>query len=68
MNDFSKGDKVCVTDYPFGKCIKCTGIIVGVLENDYYNILVDSGFHKGLILKKKYWKLQLIEDEDYDES
>jgi len=61
MSDIAKGDWVCITDYPFGKCVKSFGIVVGVLENDFYNVKIEEGFHAGMIIKYKYWRLKLKE-------
>ena len=67
MSSFSKGDVVCVTDFPFGRCIKSIGVIVGILSNDYYNVKITGGFQSGMILKYKYWKLKLVDEPENDE-
>ena len=60
---FKKGDKVCITDYPFGRCIKANGVIVGFIGEDHYNVKLVSGFAEGKIIKYKYWSLRLEEEE-----
>ena len=63
---FARGDVVCVTDFPFGKCLKSIGIVVGVLPKDFYNVKITHGFQSGMILKYKYWKLRLVEESDHE--
>jgi len=48
---------VRVLDYPFGKPSRVLGKIVGLLPNDYYNVLVERGCNEGKIVGYKYWKL-----------
>lgn len=67
MSSFSKGDTVCVTDFPFGRCLKSIGVIVGILKNDYYNVKITDGFQSGMILRYKYWKLKLLDETENDE-
>ena len=57
MSSFEKGEKVYIRDYPFGRPLNVCGKIVGVLGDDYYNVLVESGALEGRIVKYKYWKL-----------
>jgi len=59
---FKKGHKVWITDYPFGRPLNLSGEIVGVLRNDYYNVLLGNGMNEGSIIKFKYWSL-LRKDE-----
>lgn len=54
---FNKGDRVLVTDFPFGRPINVAGIIVGVLGKDYYNVLIEKGLQEGKIIKYKFWNL-----------
>ena len=54
---FKKGDYVWITDYPFGRPLNLSGKIVGILRNDYYNILLENGMNEGSIVKFKYWSL-----------
>ena len=63
MADYQKGDKVYITDYPLGRPLNISGTVVGVLSNDYYNVLMDNGLNEGKILKFKYWSLVLNEEQ-----
>ena len=65
-DSIKKGDEVYILDYPFGRPIKSRGKIVGILSDDYYNVLIESGYHEGQIKKYKYWKLLLTCDTDDD--
>ena len=47
--DFKRGDIVSVLDYLFGRPINVYGKVVGVLKNDFYNILIQSGLYEGQI-------------------
>jgi len=60
--EFKKGDTVYILDYPFGRPIKVFGKIVGILHNDYYNVLIESGLHEGQIKRFKYWLLKAKDD------
>tara|TARA_B100000427_G_C15448198_1_gene568347 strand:- start:622 stop:819 length:198 start_codon:yes stop_codon:yes gene_type:complete len=57
MSNFRRGDKVLILDYPFGRPIKARGKIVGILKNDFYNVLIEEGITEGKIVKYKYWNL-----------
>ena len=59
MSSFLKGQNVILRDYPLGRPTNIRGKIVGVLSNDYYNILIQNGINEGQILTYKYWKLIL---------
>ena len=63
--DFKKGDKVLVLDFPFGKPLGITGVVVGKVGENHYNVLVDQGLLEGSIVKYKYWKLFSVDGEDY---
>ena len=63
-DSIKKGDEVHILDYPFGKPITSRGKVVGVLDGDYYNVLMESGCHEGQIKKYKYWKLSLTRDTE----
>jgi len=62
MNNFRKGMRVVILDYPFGRKTNIKGQIVGVLPNDHYNIMIEGGLNAGRILKYKFWKLQQISE------
>ena len=62
MSTFRKGDEVHILDYPFGRPINVTGVIVGILNNDYYNVRIKKGLPEGNIVRYKYWNLALVND------
>ena len=66
MRDFEKGDKVFVRDYPFGRPLRVSGIIVGILPDDIYSVKIESGLQEGSIRKYKYWKLYNAESKLYE--
>lgn len=55
--EYKRGDKVFIRDYPFGSPTNVSGIIVGVLKKDHYNVRLESGLNEGKIVPFKYWKL-----------
>jgi len=57
MADYEKDEEVFILDYPFGRPLNVKGRIVGVLPDDYYNVLMVSGILEGQIKKYKYWNL-----------
>jgi len=56
-DNFKRGDEVFVLDYPFGRPLNVSGKIVGILKNDFYNVLIEIGCSEGKIVKYKYWDL-----------
>jgi signal peptidase I len=54
---FKRGDRVFVRDYPFGNPTNVSGVIVGILKKDIYNVRLESGLNEGNIISVKYWKL-----------
>ena len=62
--DFKKGDEVWVLDFPFGKPLNVRGKVVGELEKDHYNVLIQTGLLEGDIVKYKYWKLFPVDGQD----
>ena len=54
---FKRGDKVFIRDYPFGNPTNVSGIVVGILKKDFYNVKLESGLNEGKIVSFKYWKL-----------
>ncbi len=46
-----------------GRPLNISGTVVGVLSNDYYNVLMDNGLNEGKILKFKFWSLVLNEEQ-----
>ena len=63
MSSLKKDVRVVILDYPFGKPLNVTGHIVGILPGDRYNVLIEHGLHAGQIKSYKYWKLQVIKDD-----
>ena len=54
MADYQKGDKVYITDYPLGRPLNISGTIVGVLGNDYYNVLWTMALTKARYLNLNF--------------
>ena len=50
MGEYRKGDRVFIRDYPFGNPTNVSGIIVGILKSDVYNVKLESGYNEGRIL------------------
>ncbi len=63
MEDFKRGDIVWLRDRPFGSQTSIYGQVVGVLEKDCYNILLQNGLNEGTIRKYKWYKLLSKEKE-----
>ena len=57
VEDYKRGDKVFIRDYPFGNPTNVSGIIVGILKRDFYNVRLESGLNEGKIVPFKYRKL-----------
>ena len=64
MSSFKKGDGVFILDYPFGKPLKTKALIVGILENDFYNVKILNGLREGDIVRYKFWKLAVDNDRE----
>jgi hypothetical protein len=62
MDCYRKNDRVFIRDYPFGSPTNVFGEIVGVLENDYFNVKIENGWNEGKIILFKYWKLIKISE------
>lgn len=61
--DLKKGDEVWILDFPFGKPLNIRGTIVGKVDEEHYNVLIDNGLMEGDVIKYKYWKLFLVDGE-----
>ena len=57
MYYFERGDMVYIRDFPLGKPTKIMGKVVGVLANEYYNILLTNGLNEGKIVRYKSYQL-----------
>jgi hypothetical protein len=62
MGGYKKNDRVFIRDYPFGVPTNVFGEIVGVLENDCFNVKIENGWNEGKIILFKYWKLIKISE------
>lgn len=62
MSDFKKGETVFIRDFALGRASRIHGKVVGLLPNDYYNILLTSGLNEGNIIR--YKSFNLIKKED----
>lgn len=54
---FERGDIVYIRDFPLGKPTKIKGKVVGVLSNEYYNIILTNGLNEGRIVRYKSYHL-----------
>ena len=61
MEGFKRGDIVWIRDRPFGSRTGIFGRVVGVLDKDWYNILLQNGLNEGIIYKYKSYKLLIKE-------
>ena len=59
---FERGDIVYIRDFPMGKPTRIKGKIVGVLPNDFYNILLTNGMNADTI--RRYKSFKLIDERD----
>ena len=57
MPVYRRGEEVQILDYPFGKPLGIRGKVVGILPNDFYNVLLLTGVFEGQIKKYKHWTL-----------
>ena len=62
MRKFSRGEKVVLRDFPLGRASKIKGKVVGLLPNEFYNVLLTNGLNEGII--KKYKSYQLLKEEE----
>ncbi len=56
--DFERGDCVVLLDRPMGHPTKIHGVVVGVISENYYNILLTNGLSKGNIKKVKFFEMR----------
>ena len=59
---FKKGEKVFIRDYPMGSPTNVVGTIVGILNEDWFNVKVENGWNEGKIIPYKYWKLLKVSE------
>ena len=55
---FEKGDIVVVLDRPLGHPSKIKGVVVGILNENNFNILLTNGLLKGKINKVKFFEIK----------
>lgn len=55
--NYEKGDRVILLDRPLGHRSKIRGVIVGVLNEDNFNILLTNGLSKGKIKRVKFFQI-----------
>lgn len=56
--DFERGDRVILLDRPMGHPSKIQGVIVGIVGEDYCNILLTNGLSKGKIKRVKFFEIR----------
>tara|TARA_B100000282_G_scaffold296171_1_gene277317 strand:+ start:2291 stop:2479 length:189 start_codon:yes stop_codon:yes gene_type:complete len=57
-NDFEKGDVVVVLDRPMGHPSKIKAVIVGIINENNFNILLTNGLSKGKIKRVKFFEIK----------
>jgi hypothetical protein len=62
--DFENGDEVWILDFPFGRPLNVKGTIVGKVGEEHYNVLIETGFLEGDVVKYKYWRLYSLDTEE----
>jgi len=55
--DYEKGDRVILLDRPLGHPSKIKGVIVGILNDNNFNILLTNGLSKGKIRRVKFFQI-----------
>jgi len=55
--DYEKGDRVILLDRPLGHPSKIKGVIVGILNENNFNILLTNGLSKGKIRRVKFFQI-----------
>ncbi len=56
-DNFEKGDRVVLLDRPLGHPSKIKGVIIGILNENNFNILLTNGFSKGKIKRVKFFEI-----------
>ena len=55
--NYEKGDRVILLDRPLGHPSKIKGVIVGILNENNFNILLTNGLSKGKIKRVKFFQI-----------
>ena len=56
-DNFEKGDRVVLLDRPLGHPSKIKGVIIGILNENNFNILLTNGLSKGKIKRVKFFEI-----------
>ena len=64
MSEYKVGDQIYLRDRRMGRAMKIKLKVVGVLPQDYYACMIETGLNKGNIKIYKYWDLISV---DFDE-
>ena len=56
-NEFEKGDIVVLLDRPLGHPSKIKGVVVGIINENNFNILLTNGLSKGKIKRVKFFEI-----------
>lgn len=56
--NYEKGDRVILLDRPLGHPSKIKGVIVGILNENNFNILLTNGYSKGKIKRVKFFEIR----------
>ena len=57
-DNFEKGDRVVLLDRPLGHPSKIKGVVVGIINNNNFNILLTNGLLKGKIKTVKFFEIK----------
>lgn len=57
-NEFEKGDIVVLLDRPLGHPSKIKGVVVGIINENNFNILLTNGLSKGIIKRVKFFEIK----------
>lgn len=65
---FERGDIVYIRDFPLGKPTKIMGKVVGVLQNEHYNVILTNGLNEGKIIRYKSYQLMHRKDAYFESN
>ena len=57
-DNFEKGDRVILLDRPMGHASKIKGVVVGIINDNNFNILLTNGYSKGKIKRVKFFEIR----------
>lgn len=58
MSDIEKGDLVVLLDRPLGHVSKIKGVVIGIVDENIYNILLTNGYGKGNIKRLRTFEFE----------